>query len=74
MSREAGLLLAAGAARSVGTVADLTHALATWLGTDAQAESACVQAGDAARALVQQELGATERSVALVREVLAART
>ena len=71
MSREAGLLLAAGAARSVGRVADLSDVLATWLGTDDQAGTACAKAGEAARAVVQQELGATERSVALVREVLA---
>lgn len=71
MSREASLLLAAGAARSVGTVADLTDALTMWLGTDARARSACVKAGDAARAVVEQERGATERSVTLVREVVA---
>ena len=70
MSREAGLLLAAGAARSVDTANALMNALSGWLGNDEQAQAARVQAGDAARAVVQQELGATERSVALVREVL----
>jgi 3-deoxy-D-manno-octulosonic-acid transferase len=74
MSREAGLLLAAGAARSFATAKALMNALCGWLGTDQQAQAARVQAGDAARAVVQQELGATERSAALVREVLAART
>ena len=71
MSREAGLLLAAGAARSVDTAKALMNALGGWLGTDQQAQAARVQAGDAARAVVQRELGATQRSVALVREVLA---
>jgi hypothetical protein len=47
------------------------NALSGWLGNDEQAQAARVQAGDGARAVVQQELGATERSVALVREVLA---
>ncbi len=70
MSREAGLLLAAGAARSVGTAGELHGALAAWLDTDTTAQAARAKAGDAARAVVQQELGATARSVALVRAVL----
>jgi len=74
MSREAGLLLAAGAARSVGAITELSAALGEWLGTNDIAHAACARAGNAARLVVQQELGATERSAALVREVLAART
>lgn len=70
MSREAGLLLAADAARSVDAVAGLRDALRAWLDTDAEAQTARTRAGEAARRVVQQELGATERSVALVRDVL----
>ena len=73
MSREAGLLLAAGAARSVDTVTELGAALGAWLGTNDIAHAAGARAGNAARLVVQQELGATERSVALVHTVLADR-
>lgn len=73
MSREAGLLLEAEAARAVYAVAGLRDALRGWLDTDADAQVARARAGEAARRVVQQELGATARSVALVREVLAMR-
>lgn len=71
MSREAGLLLERRGARSVKSAADLTHVLHTWLDTT---HTTGREAGEAARALVQAERGATARSVALVRDVLSATT
>jgi 3-deoxy-D-manno-octulosonic-acid transferase len=66
MSREAGLLLAAGGARVVRNASDTAVALQEWL----LAASARQLAGAAARAVVQTELGATERSVRLVQRLL----
>jgi 3-deoxy-D-manno-octulosonic-acid transferase len=66
MSREAGLLLAAGGARVVRDASDTAVALQEWL----LAASARQLAGAAARAVVQTELGATERSVRLVQRLL----
>jgi 3-deoxy-D-manno-octulosonic-acid transferase len=66
MSREAGLLLAAGGAGAVPDASTLSAALATWLG-DMQMRSS---AGAAARTIVEQERGATARSVALLTELL----
>jgi 3-deoxy-D-manno-octulosonic-acid transferase len=65
-SRDAGLLLDAGAARVVRTAADLADALATW----ADAPEARHAAGNAARAVVRREQGATGRTLAMVLEVL----
>ncbi len=62
MSREAGLLLAAGGGASVTSARALTEVLSQWLG-DAKKRQ---REGERARAVVQQELGATDRSVALV--------
>ena len=66
MSREAGLLLAAGGARVVHGVSDTVAALREWL----SAPPARAAAGAAALAVVQSELGATERSVRLVQRLL----
>ena len=68
MSREAGLLLAAGGARIVHDAGGLAAALQDWLIAPLRRQVA----GAAARALVQQELGATERSVRLVQRLLGA--
>jgi 3-deoxy-D-manno-octulosonic-acid transferase len=66
MSREAGLLLAAGGARVVRDVGETAVALREWLFESTARDVA----GAAARAVVQRELGATERSVRLVQRLL----
>jgi 3-deoxy-D-manno-octulosonic-acid transferase len=66
MSREAGLLLAAGGARAIPNSVALALALEEWL-TDVPART---RAGHAARAVVHAELGATERSVQLLQRLL----
>lgn len=66
MSREAGLLLEAHGAKSAGTSAEMAIALGLWLGDPARRESA----GAKARAVVENGLGATARSVALVQALL----
>jgi 3-deoxy-D-manno-octulosonic-acid transferase len=66
MSREAGLLLAAGGARVIRDAGETATALESWLFESA----ARVVAGAAAVAVVQRELGATERSVRLVERLL----
>jgi 3-deoxy-D-manno-octulosonic-acid transferase len=66
MSREAGLLLAAHGARSVGTSAEMAMALCSWLGDRARRATA----GEKARATVQAELGATRRSVSLLQQLI----
>ena len=66
MSREAGLLLAAGGARVVRDAGECTAALSEWLFASAAREVA----GAAARAVVESELGATERSVRLVQRLV----
>ena len=66
MSREAGLLLAAGGARVVRDAGECAAAMGAWLFESATR----AVAGAAALALVQRELGATERSVRLVQRLL----
>ena len=66
-SREASLLVAGGGARVVSDSRTLSATLAEWL-ADPPARHA---AGLAARHLVEQNLGATARSVALVESLLA---
>ena len=66
-SRDALLLLAEGAARSVDDAAAVERLLATWLG-DAAARR---DAGQRARAAVERSRGAAERSFALVQRLLA---
>lgn len=61
MSREAGLLLAAGGAESPVDIDSLSTALRRWLLDDAWQP-----AGAHARAVVEQELGATARALAIV--------
>jgi len=70
MSREAGLLLAAGGARVVRDAGECSAAMSAWLSEPA----ARAVAGAAALALVQRELGATERSVRLVQRLLRERS
>lgn len=70
MSREAGLLLAAGGARVVRDAGECAAAMGAWLSEPA----ARAVAGAAALALVQRELGATERSVRLVQRLLRERS
>lgn len=65
MSREAGLLLAVGGARS-GDRAVIEAAALDWLGSQEQRE----RAGASARNVVISELGATERSVNLLMALL----
>ena len=66
MSREAGLLLAAGGARVVRDAGECATAMSAWLSEPA----ARAVAGAAARAFVESELGATERSVRLVQRLM----
>jgi len=66
MSRDAGLLLAAGGGATVRTSRALTEVLTQWL-TDKKKRE---REGERARAVVQQELGATDRSVALIEALL----
>jgi 3-deoxy-D-manno-octulosonic-acid transferase len=65
-SRDAGLLLAAGAAKVVTTPATVRAAFAEWAGTDAGGA-----AGERARTVVRQGLGAATRSFALVDRLMA---
>jgi 3-deoxy-D-manno-octulosonic-acid transferase len=62
MSREAGLLLQAGAATAVNDVESTRFTLVRWL----RDETARGEAGQQARHTVAQELGATQRSVELL--------
>ena len=66
MSREAGLLLTAGGARVVRNAGECSAALSEWLFESAARDGA----GVAARAFVESELGATERSVRLVQRLV----
>ena len=66
MSREAGLLLAAGGGRVVRNAGECSGALSEWLFKSAARDGA----GVAARAFVESELGATERSVRLVQRLV----
>jgi 3-deoxy-D-manno-octulosonic-acid transferase len=66
-SRDATLLLMAGAARTVTSVADLSGLLGEW-STDDRARG---DAGRAALAVVRQGLGAAQRSAAIVERLLA---
>jgi len=70
MSREAGLLLAAGGARVVRDAGECAAAMGAWLFASAAREVA----GAAAQAFVESELGATERSVRLVQRLLRAQS
>jgi 3-deoxy-D-manno-octulosonic-acid transferase len=65
-SREAGLLLAVGAAASVGDAPSLEVALGHWLEETAARHAA----GDAAREVVRAGLGAAERSFELVASLM----
>jgi len=65
-SREAGLLLAAGAAASVGDAPSLEVVLGHWL----EETTARRTAGDAAREVVRAGLGAAERSFELVASLM----
>lgn len=65
-SRDAGLLLARGAARSPSDLPSLTRALLEWLGDSVGRDAA----GAAARELVRSGLGAAERSLRLVEQLL----
>lgn len=67
-SREASLLLPIGAAASLRTPDDIGDTLTRWLVTDAATR---VDAGALGRALVQRELGATARAVALIEQLVA---
>jgi 3-deoxy-D-manno-octulosonic-acid transferase len=68
-SRDAGLLLAAGAAQSVVDSAQLTETLRLWIDDSNRRRTA----GAAARRIVEENAGATERSVALIETLLAKR-
>ncbi len=69
MSREARLLLDAFAAHAVGESGELRAQLAAWLHDDVARRTA----GAAAREVVRRERGATERSVALIEELVLSR-
>lgn len=66
MSRDARLLLAAGAARSVTNLASTRQALVDWIGDPAARRAP----GSAAREVVRSGLGAAERSLRLVEGLL----
>ena len=66
MSREAGLLLAAGGAATVRTSRALAEVLTQWLADRNKRE----REGQRARDVVRTELGATARSVALVEDLV----
>ena len=66
MSREAGLLLEAHGAKTVSTSAEAAIALCLWLGDPTRRRTA----GEKARAVVEGELGATARSVALLQQLI----
>ncbi len=66
MSREAGLLLAAGGAVSMRTSRALTEVFTQWLADRNKRE----REGQRAREVVRAELGATSRSVALIEEMI----
>jgi 3-deoxy-D-manno-octulosonic-acid transferase len=66
MSREAGLLLDAGGARSHGEAAALASSITEWL-TDG---AAWRRAGALARAVVERETGATQRALAIVERLI----
>lgn len=68
-SREAGLLLAAGAARAAADASDLAAALTHWLTQPAER----LAAGAAAQRFVERNAGATVRSVELVESLIAGR-
>jgi 3-deoxy-D-manno-octulosonic-acid transferase len=68
-SRDAGLLLAAGAARVAPTIDAMAAHAGEWLAHAAVRR----QAGDAARAVVEAGLGAADRSTALVERLLGLR-
>jgi 3-deoxy-D-manno-octulosonic-acid transferase len=66
MSRDARLLLAAGAARSVTNLASTRQALVDWIGDPAARRAPA----SAAREVVRSGLGAAERSLRLVEGLL----
>ncbi len=66
MSREAGLLIDAHAAHATHDAHDVRDRLRTWMDNDPARQ----QAGNAARAVVQSERGATARSVALIEQLV----
>lgn len=65
-SRDAGLLIVARGGRAAANAQELGAALMTWLGDT----TARIEAGRRARALVESGLGAAERSLALVTQLL----
>lgn len=65
-SRDAGLLLAVGGGTTVESAAQAASTLVQWLGDAAVARGA----GSAARALVDEGLGAADRALALVEELV----
>lgn len=69
MSREAGLLIAAGGAHSVEDAGDLAGRLRGWIADGAHRKAE----GALARAVVQHERGATVRSVRLIEQLLVKR-
>jgi 3-deoxy-D-manno-octulosonic-acid transferase len=66
-SRDAALLIAAGAAHAVSSVPDLAAKIQAWTRDD----RARREAGDAARDVVRQGLGAAQRSATIVGRLLA---
>lgn len=66
MSREAGLLMDASGGKSVATSAELAIVLSRWLGDVSRREAS----GSNARLVVERGLGATDRSVQMIRELL----
>jgi len=69
MSREAGLLLAAGGAQSVRDPVELTLQLRSWMADETSRKSE----GAAALAVVERELGATQRTLRLIEGVVQAK-
>ena len=70
MSREAGLLLAAGGAHAARDADELGAQLRVWMTDEARRK----HEGAAARAVVEQELGATAKTVRMIEELMGSRT
>lgn len=66
MSREAGLLIGAHAARACSDSSALAANMTEWLGSDSSREAA----GARGRALVESELGATRRAIEIIQRIV----
>ncbi len=70
MSREAGLLLAAGGGHAVRNAGELGTQVRVWVADEARRK----YEGDCARAVVQREVGATGRTVRMIEDMVTTET